>query len=219
MPLTAAKTVAAGEVFDGSMQTYERTDVTCDDSDIASDNAVFIVEAGATLQNVIVSGGLSSIYCASNNCSIVNTWTDNVCQASVVVVEGVGTTVISGGGARNATDRVVLGQSSGTVTISGGFYTENSAMIFESCGTCGPVKREVVLDGVVALNPTTELVRVNENYDDLATIANATVVTTSTEYVACTYYKAGTTPTKAGSGVLEDVCAYSSTSVQVYTSS
>jgi hypothetical protein len=202
------------------MQTYQRSDVTCDEStELTGDSAVFIVESGATLQNVIISGGISSVYCASNNCSIINTWTDSICQAAVVVVEGVGTTVISGGGARNATSRVVLGQSSGTVTISGGFYTENSAMIFESCGTCGPVKREVILDGVTAVNPTAELVRVNENYHDLATIANATVVTTDTEYAACTYYDAGTTPTQAGSGVLEDVCAYSSTTVQVITSS
>ncbi|OWY97192.1 Polysaccharide lyase, partial [Phytophthora megakarya] len=48
-------TVKAGEVFDGKMQTFERSDVKCDGQTESNWNtAVFMVEAGGHLKNVII---------------------------------------------------------------------------------------------------------------------------------------------------------------------
>ncbi|RLN91652.1 hypothetical protein BBJ28_00006466 [Nothophytophthora sp. Chile5] len=210
-----AQTVAAGVSFDGGLQSYQRSDVVYDASaDLASADAVFVVEAGGTLQNVIISGG-GGVFCATNDCAFVNVWFEDSVQAAVVVNSGTGTTTVTGGGAKSAAQRVVFGQSSGTVVISGGFYMEDSAVLFESCSICGPAKRTVVVDGVVSVDPTAELVRVNENYNDMATISNATIVTTAADYTVCTYYDAGDDPVQVGSGANASVCAYTSTSVTV----
>ncbi|RLN26699.1 hypothetical protein BBJ28_00012025 [Nothophytophthora sp. Chile5] len=210
-------TVAAGVSFDGGLQSYQRSDVVYDTSaELASADAVFVVEAGGTLQNVIISGG-GGVFCATNDCAFVNVWFEDSVQAAVVVNSGTGTTTVTGGGAKSAAQRVVFGQSSGTVVISGGFYMEDSAVLFESCSTCGPAKRAVVVDGVVSVDPTAELVRVNENYNDMATISNATIVTTAADYTVCTYYDAGDDPVQVGSGANASVCAYTSTSVTVVT--
>ncbi|KAG3117210.1 hypothetical protein C6341_g27554, partial [Phytophthora cactorum] len=47
--------VKAGEVFDGKMKTFERSDVSCEgQTESGSDTAVFKVEAGGHLKNVII---------------------------------------------------------------------------------------------------------------------------------------------------------------------
>lgn len=52
--LSAPKTIAAGGSFDGGMYAYDRG-VTCTGDDEGGDSdAVFILEEGATLKNVII---------------------------------------------------------------------------------------------------------------------------------------------------------------------
>ncbi|KAF4314705.1 hypothetical protein G195_011566 [Phytophthora kernoviae 00238/432] len=45
-------TVKSGEIFDGKMKTFERSDITCEgQTESGSKTAVFLVEAGGTLKN------------------------------------------------------------------------------------------------------------------------------------------------------------------------
>lgn len=53
--LAAVKTVAAGGTFDGSMYQWDRSPSTCNDQAEGGDSdAVFILQDGATLSNVII---------------------------------------------------------------------------------------------------------------------------------------------------------------------
>jgi len=53
--LAAAKTIAAGQSFDGNNMQWDRNPSTCNDqSEGGEKDAVFILQDGATLSNVIV---------------------------------------------------------------------------------------------------------------------------------------------------------------------
>ncbi|KUF82592.1 hypothetical protein AM588_10000411 [Phytophthora nicotianae] len=65
-----AHIVKAGEVFDGKMQTFERSDVSCEgQTESGSDTAVFKVEAGGTLKNVIIGKNqMEGVHCDNHDC-------------------------------------------------------------------------------------------------------------------------------------------------------
>lgn len=53
--LAAVKTIAAGQSFDGSMKQWDRSPSTCNDQAEGGDaDAVFLLEDGAVLSNVII---------------------------------------------------------------------------------------------------------------------------------------------------------------------
>ncbi|GMF22132.1 unnamed protein product [Phytophthora lilii] len=214
VPLTRPRTVGPSTPFDGGMKTYKRSNVAFKSgAKMTKANAVFVVQAGGTLSNVIIAGG-GGVFCETHNCALVNVWFKDSIQSALHINSGTGITTITAGGARNVAHRVIFGQGSGTVVISGGFYMENSGRLFESCGTCGPVKRGIIVDDVVSVNPTAELIRVNENYKDRGTISKATI-TTSANYPVCTRFNGGTSPRKVGNGVDPPVCSYSKAAVTI----
>jgi hypothetical protein len=53
--LAAVKTIAAGATFDGAMYQWDRSPSTCNEQAEGGDaDAVFVLEAGATLSNVVI---------------------------------------------------------------------------------------------------------------------------------------------------------------------
>ncbi|KAG6618633.1 Polysaccharide lyase [Phytophthora cinnamomi] len=214
VPLIRPRVVGPTTPFDGGMKTFKRSNVAFrSGAKMIRSNAVFVVQAGGTLSNVIIAGG-GGVFCETHNCALVNVWFRDSIQSALHVNSGTGITTITGGGARNVAHRVVYGQASGTVVISGGFYMENSGRLFESCGTCGPVKRGVIVDGVVSVNPTAELIRVNQNYNDRGTISKASI-TTADSLPVCTRFNGGATPRKVGNGAFPPVCSYTNAAVTV----
>ncbi|KAE8893736.1 hypothetical protein PF010_g4575 [Phytophthora fragariae] len=214
VPLARPRVVGPTTPFDGGMKTFKRSNVAFQSgAKMTRANAVFVVQAGGTLSNVIIAGG-GGVFCETHNCALVNVWFRDSIQSALHVNSGTGITTITGGGARNVARRVVFGQGSGTVVVSGGFYMENSGRLFESCGTCGPVKRGVIVDGVVSVNPTAELIRLNQNYNDRGTISKATI-TTANSLPVCTRFNGGATPRKIGNGASPPVCSYSKAAVTV----
>ncbi|KAG2791053.1 hypothetical protein JG687_00004233 [Phytophthora cactorum] len=215
VPLTRPRTVGPATPFDGGMKTYKRSNVAFrSGAKMTRANAVFVVQAGGTLSNVIIAGG-GGVFCETHNCALVNVWFKDSVQGALHINSGTGITTITGGGARNVARRVIFGQASGTVVISGGFYMVNSGRLFESCGTCGPVKRGVIVDGVVSVNPTAELIRMNANYNDRGTISKATITTSMANYPVCTRFTGGATPRKVGNGAYAPVCSYTKAAVTV----
>ncbi|KAG1690200.1 hypothetical protein DVH05_028273 [Phytophthora capsici] len=215
VPLTKPRTVGPSTPFDGGMKTYKRSNVAFKSgAKMTRANAVFVVQAGGTLSNVIIAGG-GGVFCETHNCALVNVWFKDSVQGALHVNSGTGITTITGGGARNVARRVIFGQASGTVVVSGGFYMENSGRLFESCGTCGPVKRGVIVDGVTSINPTAELIRMNANYNDRGTISKATITTSMANYPVCTRFNGGATPRKVGNGAVAPVCSYTKAAVTI----
>ncbi|KAF1775246.1 Pectin lyase fold [Phytophthora cactorum] len=110
------------------MQTFERSDVSCEgQTESGSDTAVFKVEAGGTLKNVIIGKNqMEGVHCDNHDCTIENVWWDDVCEDALSIKGGTASSVskVIGGGARSADDKVIQHNGYGTVNIDG-FYGED----------------------------------------------------------------------------------------------
>ncbi|KAM0277003.1 hypothetical protein ACHAQH_006186 [Verticillium albo-atrum] len=146
----------------------------CDtDADTGSDSAVFILENGASISNVIIGEKqLEGVHC-KGACTLTNVWFRDVCEDAISAL-GSGNVLIKGGGAQNAKDKVVQHNGRGTVTIDG-FTVINAGKLYRGCGDCtgngGP--RNVIVKNVKAYGITSDLVGINSNYGDVATITNS----------------------------------------------
>ncbi|KAG3123725.1 hypothetical protein PI126_g23578, partial [Phytophthora idaei] len=69
-----AYVIKADEVFDGKMQTFERSDVSCEgQAESGADTAVFKMEPGATLKNAIIGKNqMEGVHCDKHDCTIDN---------------------------------------------------------------------------------------------------------------------------------------------------
>jgi hypothetical protein len=79
----------------------------CDsDEDTGSDSAVFILQDGASISNVIIGAdALEGVHCLGS-CTLTNVWFRDVCEDAVSVL-GPGNALIQGGGAQEAKDKVI----------------------------------------------------------------------------------------------------------------
>ncbi|KAF9139440.1 hypothetical protein BGX30_007976 [Mortierella sp. GBA39] len=143
------------------------------DKDTGSSNAVFILKNGATLSNVIIGGNaLEGVHC-EGACTLKNVWFRRVCE-DAITLKGTGSVLIQGGGAQDAKDKVVQHNGRGTVTIKD-YTVVNVGKLFRSCGNCsnngGP--RNVIVQNVKANKVNADLVGINSNYGDVATISGS----------------------------------------------
>ncbi|EHK97680.1 Pectin lyase-like protein [Glarea lozoyensis ATCC 20868] len=152
---------------------YDRGQACDTDADTGSDNAVFILENGATLSNVIIGANqLEGVHC-KGACTLKNVWFRDVCEDAISLL-GNGDVLIQGGGAQNAKDKVVQHNGKGTVTIKD--YTAVSVgKVYRSCGNCsnngGP--RKVIISNLKANGVTSDVAGINSNYGDTATISGS----------------------------------------------
>jgi hypothetical protein len=177
---------------------------------------MFILEDGATLRNVIIGPGQAEGVHCKGTCTLENVWFEDVCEDAITLKQNSGTSIIRGGGAFHASDKVVQFNGRGTVEISD-FYVEDYGKLVRSCGNCkdngGP--RNVVIDNIAAVNGgvlcgselapcgslTLKLTNllVNTNYGDTCTISNAC----QDEGKNCDLFEGnsdGSEPTKLSSG-------------------
>ncbi|KAF3354949.1 hypothetical protein VdG1_04374 [Verticillium dahliae VDG1] len=147
---------------------------SCDtDADTGSDSAVFILENGASISNVIIGvNQLEGVHC-KGACTLTNVWFRDVCEDAISAL-GSGNVLIKGGGAQNAKDKVVQHNGRGTVTIDG-FTVINAGKLYRGCGDCtgngGP--RNVVVKNVKVSGLKSELVGINSNFNDVATVSGS----------------------------------------------
>lgn len=192
--------------FDGGMKTYGRG-VKCTGQKEGGDaDAVFILENGATLKNVIIGADqIEGVHC-KGACTIENVWWKKVCE-DALSIKGNGNALVKGGGATGASDKIIQHNGLGTVTIDG-FTAVDFGKLYRSCGNCKVMgQRNVVVKNVKASNGKL-LTGINSNKGDVATITNTCA--TSVKKI-CTEYK-GTTPgnePKEISSGPSDHCKYS----------
>jgi pectate lyase len=213
----AALVVASGQTFDGKGKRYERKYLTCNVNGQSNGNgAVFVLESGAVLKNVIIGANqIVGILCRTNDCTVENVIFDSVCKYGVVIHSGSGTSKIKGGSVREAKGPFVHLMTGGTVEISG-FQMHNSLELFESCSTCGPAKRRAVIKDVKVTNPKgNTLVRLNQNYHDEVIFSSVNIRTANSTYVPCTAMIGGKIPKKASASESKQVCAYNPLDVQI----
>jgi pectate lyase len=192
-------TVSVSGTFDGGMKTY-----CCigDGSQSESQDPMFEIANGGTLQNVILgSPAGDGVHCLGT-CTIRNVWWNDIGEdAATFLGTNGGTSYVIGGGARNGSDKTFQHNGNGTVSISG-FYLSGSGKLYRGCGNCtNSYQRNVKVDNVL-LNDVNYVVGINTNWGDVATITRVTL-TNSSGAVVCGMYKGvakGSEPSYLGEG-------------------
>lgn len=168
-------TVSAGSTYDGRMKRFDRGSGACQGQKEGGDSdAVFLVQAGATLKNVIIGANQAEgIHCVGH-CTLQNVWFEDVCEDAITIKgdKAGETSQIIGGGALKASDKVVQHNGCGIVKIQN-FYARTFGKLYRSCGNCKTqCQRKVVIDGVEARDGKI-IAGINKNYGDTAKITNS----------------------------------------------
>ncbi|KAL4876481.1 pectate lyase-domain-containing protein [Aspergillus karnatakaensis] len=176
--------IAAGETYDGELQTFGRGVDCSGQSEGGESDTVFVLQEGATLRNAIIGPDqIEGVYCLGS-CTIENVWWEKVCEDALSLKEGSTFTVI-GGGAQGAEDKVIQHNSGGDVTIDG-FTVYDFGKLYRSCGTCGDIARSATIKNVVAVQGST-IAGANGNFGDVVTIDSSTCATDVS--AVCTTYE------------------------------
>ena len=78
--LSSPSVIAKGSKYDGQNKEFDRGHPCDSDDDTGSSSAVFILEDGATLSNVIIGAdALEGVHC-KGACTIKNVWFRDVCE-------------------------------------------------------------------------------------------------------------------------------------------
>ncbi|GJC94923.1 pectate lyase A [Colletotrichum higginsianum] len=158
--LAAVKTIAAGQSFDGGMQLWDRSPSTCKgQSEGGNKDAVFILEEGSTLSNVVIGpNNGEGIHCLGS-CTLNNS----------------GTSFVNGGGAQDAADKVLQHNGGGTVAVRN-YFCKNCSKLYRSCGNCKTqTARHATFDNI-RLDGGKVLAGVNGNLGDVAEVRDSCVL-------------------------------------------
>lgn len=194
--------------FDGGMKAFGRGVSCTGQSEGGDSDAVFQIEEGGTLSNVIIAADqIEGVHC-QGSCTLKNVWWVAVCEDAFTIKnqEAGETTYIIGGGAKGAEDKVLQHNGAGTLSVSG-FLVQDFGKMYRSCGNCDDMpERHVIVDGVTASTGDI-LVGINSNLGDTATISNTCA--TDVE-VVCQEFEGvtdGSEPEATTSGP-SDACKY-----------
>ena len=78
---------------------------------------MFVLEAGATLSNVIIGASQAEGVHCRGTCTLINVWWPAVCEDAATFKHTSGTSYIVGGGAFGAQDKVLQFNGRGTVSV------------------------------------------------------------------------------------------------------
>ncbi|MBW6438596.1 pectate lyase [Actinoplanes hulinensis] len=198
-------TVSVSGTFDGGMKTY-----CCigDGSQNESQDPMFKIANGGTLQNVILGSPAGDGVHCEGTCTIRNVWWNDIGEdAATFKGTGGGTSYVIGGGARNGSDKTFQHNGNGTVSISG-FYLSGSGKLYRGCGNCtNSYQRHVKIDNVL-LNDIDMVAGINSNWGDTATITRVTLTNASSATVCGKYQGVakGSEPKYLGEGWNDSNC-------------
>jgi len=209
--LSAAQTIAAGESFDGGMVTFDRGVSCTGQAEGGDSDAVFQIENGGSISNVIIGKNqIEGIHC-QGNCKLTNVWWEAVCEdAFTIKNQDAGeTTTITGGGAFGAEDKVLQHNGAGTLSVTG-FTVGTFGKLYRACGNCATsAERHVIMDDITASDGDI-LAGVNGNFGDTATITNSKLTNVKS---VCTNFEGvakGNEPTEVSEGADGTTCIFGS---------
>jgi hypothetical protein len=197
--------------LDGGMRRY-----CCigDGSQEESQDPMFQLASGATLQNVIIGAPAGDGVHCSGPCTLRNVWWEDVGEdAATFRGSGDPQFLVDGGGARSASDKVFQHNGPGTVTIQN-FQATNFSTFYRSCGNCSSQQqRDVVIRNVTLTRPGNTVAGINVNFGDTARFTGITIVNdASRAMVICRKYNgnnSGDEPVQVGTGADGVNCIYS----------
>ena len=175
--------------------------------------------AGTVLRNVIIGApAADGIHCLGS-CTLQNVWWEDVGEDAATFLGSSSSNVytVSGGGAKEAADKVFQFNGAGTLNVSS-FAVQNFGTFVRSCGNCKTqYKRTINLNTVEATYKGSKLVGINTNYGDSATLKAVTIVGDSgKKIVPCQKYTGNSTgaePTTNGSGADGTYCKYAASDI------
>ncbi|WP_083950045.1 pectate lyase [Herbidospora yilanensis] len=200
-----------GTFFDGGMKRYYGIG---DGGQGESQDPMFVVANGGTIQNVILDAPAGDGIHCEGSCTIRNVWWNDVGEdaATFRSSSSSATYLVDGGGAKSGADKVFQHNGAGTVTIKN-FQVHGSGKLYRACGNCSTsYQRHVVMDGVTARS-TKVLAGINSNWGDTARFRRITVYGSTT---ICERYKGvpkGSEPSKIGEGPDGTYCLYSESDI------
>ncbi|MES2822327.1 MAG: pectate lyase [Pseudomonadota bacterium] len=181
--------VASGETFDGGNKRYNLSG----GSQKEGQPAVFDVQDGGSIKNVII-GPLAAdgIHCLGN-CNLDHVWWEDTGEDAATALGPKGTIMnVTCGAAYKGADKTFQFNGRGELHISN-FYVGDAGKLARSCGDCtnngGP--RKIVLNNVITHNVSTVVgINTNSGFDDVAVIRNLTINNSSTSKTkVCDTYK------------------------------
>lgn len=191
--------------YDGGLKTH-----CClgDQSQTETQDPMFILAPGATLQNVIIGSPAGDGVHCTGSCTLKNVWWTDVGDdaATFKGTSASDTYLVDGGGARSAANMVFQHNGPGTATIQN-FYVEGFGKLYRSCGNCTTqYKRTVTITNVRAVTPGVVLAGINTNYGDTARFTGNNVDSGIELCWRYTGNNAGSEPRKTGSGLDGTYC-------------
>ncbi len=199
-------TIQVSGTFNGQMRRY-----CCmgDGSQDESQDPMFELADGATLQNVIIgSPAGDGVHCLGR-CTIQNVWWEDVGEDAATFQGTNGDSYVYGGGARSASDKVFQHNGSGTVHISG-FYGQDIGKLYRACGNCSSsYQRHVQVDNVL-LDNAGYVVGINSNWGDTATLTQINLRDGEDTHICAKYegVAKGSEPDYLGDGVNDANCRF-----------
>jgi hypothetical protein len=208
-------TVAAGQTFTppDAYTRYDRGSGGCNgQSEGGDDDAVFLLQEGATLKNVVIGPNQSEGVHCLGSCTLDHVYFEDVCEDAITLKQKSGTSRINYGGAKKASDKIIQHNGGGTVIINS-FYAEDFGKLYRSCGNCGTqYARHVEINDVWAVKGSV-LAGINTNYGDTAKIRTTKVSSVKTICQKFTGNNSGDEPSENGSGPDSKYCLYATSDV------
>ncbi|MER6749084.1 pectate lyase [Streptomyces fungicidicus] len=174
---------------------------------------------GAVLKNVILGAPAADGVHCKGSCTLQNVWGEDVGEdAATFKGKSSGSVyTVSGGGAKEASDKVFQFNGAGTLNVSN-FSVKNFGTFVRSCGNCSTqYKRTINLNTIEVNWKGSKLAGINTNYGDSATLRNITIIgDSSKKIVPCQKYignNTGKEPSTNGSGPDGTYCKYASSDV------
>ncbi|MFH8449016.1 pectate lyase [Streptomyces fungicidicus] len=174
---------------------------------------------GAVLKNVILGAPAADGVHCKGSCTLQNVWWEDVGEdAATFKGKSSGSVyTVSGGGAKEASDKVFQFNGAGTLNVSN-FSVKNFGTFVRSCGNCSTqYKRTINLNTIEVNWKGSKLAGINTNYGDSATLRNITIIgDSSKKIVPCQKYignNTGKEPSTNGSGPDSTYCKYASSDV------
>ncbi|MFE9450331.1 pectate lyase [Streptomyces sp. NPDC006739] len=170
---------------------------------------------GTVLKNLVIGApAADGIHCLGS-CTLQNVWWEDVGEDAATFLGSSPSNVytVTGGGAKEASDKVFQFNGAGTLNVSG-FAVQNFGKLVRSCGNCKTqYKRTINISNIEATYKGLAVVGINTNYGDSATLRNITIVGDSgRKIVPCQKYignNTGKEPPKNGSDPDGTYCKYS----------
>lgn len=176
--------VKAGETFDGHNQYYKAGSALGDGGQSEHQKPVFILEDGATLKNVQLSGA-DGIH-VNGNGKLINVWNRDVGEDAVTQKKP-GNLEVIGGGAFNADDKIFQLNANGSLHISG-FLADGFGKGVRTNGGHN-ITTDIVITNSTFRNGKEAIVRTDSSPGTTITLQNVTSSNVPWEVLAPDYNK------------------------------